>query len=87
MKKKILITGGAGFIGTALSLTLISKAYKVRVLDNLSKKIHGNTPNTSYLFNLIKDKVAFIKGDVLSKKDWLKALQGQQIVIHLLTSK
>ena len=83
MKKKILITGGAGFIGTALSLTLISKGYKVRVLDNLSKKIHGNTPNTSYLFNLIKDKVEFIKGDVLSKKDWLKALQGQQIVIHL----
>tara|TARA_B110000046_G_scaffold185994_1_gene231145 strand:- start:6597 stop:7736 length:1140 start_codon:yes stop_codon:yes gene_type:complete len=83
LNKKILITGGAGFIGTALSLTLISKGYKVRVLDNLSEKIHGNTPNKSYLFNLIKDKVEFIKGDVLNKKDWLKALQGQQIVIHL----
>jgi dTDP-L-rhamnose 4-epimerase len=81
--KKILITGGAGFIGTALSLALINKGHKVSVLDNLSEKIHGYTPNKSYLFNLIKDKVEFIKGDVLNKKDWLKALQGQQIVIHL----
>lgn len=83
MKKNILITGGAGFIGSALCLTLISKGYKVRVLDNLSKQIHGDIPETSHLFNLIIDKVEFIKGDVRNRKDWLKALEDQHIVIHL----
>lgn len=83
MKKNVLITGGAGFIGTALSLTLISKGYKIRVLDNLSKQIHGDTPEKSHLFNLIKDKVEFIKGDVRNRQDWLTALKDQHIIIHL----
>jgi|TARA_B110000116_G_scaffold236804_1_gene222631 dTDP-L-rhamnose 4-epimerase len=69
LNTKVLITGGAGFIDTTFSLTIISEGYKVSVLDSLSKKIHGNTPNKSYLFNLIKDKVTFIKVDVLNKKD------------------
>ena len=69
MNTKVLITGGAGFIGTTFSLTIISKGYKLSVLDSLSKKTHGNTPNKSYLFILIKDKVTFIKVDVLNKKD------------------
>ncbi|MEH6535953.1 MAG: SDR family NAD(P)-dependent oxidoreductase [Psychroserpens sp.] len=83
MKKNILITGGAGFIGTALSLTLIGKGYKIRVLDNLSEQIHGSIPEKSHLFNLIKDEVEFIKGDVRNRQDWLKALQGQHMVVHL----
>ena len=39
--KNILITGGAGFIGSNLSLALINKGYIVTVLDNLSTQIHG----------------------------------------------
>ena len=39
--KKVLITGGAGFIGSNLSLKLIAKGYEVTVLDNLSPQIHG----------------------------------------------
>ncbi len=83
MAKKVLITGGAGFIGTRLSLTLIEKGYSVRVLDNLSQQIHGENPENSYLFKLIKDKVEFIKGNVLNKQDWLEAIEEQHIVIHL----
>ncbi len=83
MAKNVLITGGAGFIGTRLSLTLIEKGYKIRVLDNLSKQIHGETPENSYLYNQIKDKVEFIKGDVLNREDWLNVLQEQNIIIHL----
>ena len=42
--KNVLITGGAGFIGSNLAVKLIEKGYKVTVLDNLSKQIHGDNP-------------------------------------------
>ena len=49
--KKILLTGGAGFIGSNLALKLIEKDYKVTVLDTLSKQIHGDNPEeTSPLY-------------------------------------
>src|SRR5690606_39789934 len=83
MSKNILITGGAGFIGSNLSLALINKGYTVTVLDSMSEQIHGNDFKNSYLYNLIKKKVNFIKGDVRNRKDWLKALLGQQIIVHL----
>ena len=79
----ILITGGAGFIGSNLSLNLISKGYTVTVLDNLSKQIHGDNPGESYLFKRIEHKVNFIQGDVRNRSDWEKALTGQDAVIHL----
>ena len=78
--KKILITGGAGFIGSNLSLKLIEKGYEVTVLDNLSPQIHGEY---SPLYESIKDKVNFIKGTVLSHNDWKKALDGVDVVVHL----
>lgn len=84
MITNILITGGAGFIGSNLALKLIAKGYKVTVLDTLSKQIHGDNPEeTSPLYQSIKDKVTFIKGSVTSREDWMKALEGQEAVIHL----
>ncbi len=81
--KNILITGGAGFIGSSLALKLISKNYNVTVLDNLSIQIHGENPeNESELYLKIKDKVNFIKGSVTSRQDWINALKGQDLVIH-----
>ena len=79
----ILITGGAGFIGSNLALKLIEKGYKITVLDNLSKQIHGENPEiTSPLFKSIKDKVTFIEGTVTSREDWEKALKNQNVVVH-----
>lgn len=79
----ILITGGAGFIGSNLALKLISKGYNITILDNLSPQIHGIDPiNTSPLFLSIKDKVKFIEGTVTSKQDWHQALSGQDVIVH-----
>lgn len=81
---EILVTGGAGFIGSNVILKLIEKGYKVTVLDNLSKQIHGDNPEvTSPQYLSIKDKVKFIKGSVANRQDWIKALEGQEAVIHL----
>ncbi|MGG7619618.1 SDR family NAD(P)-dependent oxidoreductase [Bacillus coreaensis] len=83
MMKNILITGGAGFIGSNLALRLLGKGYHVTVLDNLSPQIHGEDGTKSELFLKIKDKVTFIKGDVVNSDDWRQALKGQDVVVHL----
>lgn len=82
MAKKILITGGAGFIGSNLSLQLVSRGYKVVVLDNLSPQIHGEKSD-SPLYNSIKDKVEFIEGDVRDRSAVSKAVAGATGVVHL----
>ncbi|MEH0876409.1 NAD-dependent epimerase/dehydratase family protein [Pectobacterium cacticida] len=81
--KKILITGGAGFIGSNLANKLLNRGYQVTVLDNLSPQIHSSDPMSSPLYLSIKDRVTFIKGTVLSRNDWITALQGIDAVIHL----
>lgn len=80
----VLISGGAGFIGSNIALKLIKKGYVVTVLDSLSEQIHGVNPEkTSPLYQSIKDKVKFIKGDVNNRADWEQALKDIDIVIHL----
>lgn len=81
---KVLITGGAGFIGSNLALKLLNKGYEVRVLDSLNEQIHGKDFNNSYTYNLIKDKVEFIKGSVFNKDDWDRALtEDIDVIVHL----
>ncbi len=84
MNKNILITGGAGFIGSNLALCLVERGYAVTVLDNLSTQIHGNDPqHTSQLYQSIKNKVNFIKGSVTSQQDIAIAIRNQDIIVHL----
>ncbi|MDD4607081.1 MAG: UDP-glucose 4-epimerase GalE [Patescibacteria group bacterium] len=71
--KKILVTGGAGFIGSHVVNDLIHAQYKVVVLDNLS---------TGYK-KLISPRAEFIKGDLRQIKFIKKALEGCEAVIHL----
>ena len=82
--KNILITGGAGFIGSGLALYLINEGCTVTVLDNLSEQIHGADPEiSSPLYQSIKEKVRFIKGSVTSRSDWEKAIDGNEVIVHL----
>lgn len=82
MPKRVLITGGSGFIGSNLALNLLARGHDVTVLDNLSPQIHGADPERSSLFRSIKNKVRFIRGDVTSRTDLTAALEGQQVIVH-----
>ncbi len=82
--KKVLITGGAGFIGSNLALKLTEQGYEVTVLDNLSPQIHGSIPKqNSPLYLSIIGKVNFIQGSVCNYDDWMKAIADNEIVVHL----
>ena len=82
--EKILITGGAGFIGSSLALALLKRGHQVTVLDNLSEQIHGKNPEeTSPLYLSIKDKVRFIKGTVACRETLQKAIADNTIIVHL----
>ena len=79
MKKNILITGGAGFIGTVLTKMLLNLGYKVTILDNLDKQIHGENPTIDF----IENNTNFIIGDVRNIQDVEKSLIDNNYVIHL----
>jgi dTDP-L-rhamnose 4-epimerase len=80
MSKKILITGGAGFIGSHLADDLLSNGFNVRVLDNLSDQVHGaNSARPSYL----NADVELHCGDVRDTDTLKKALHGIDAVFHL----
>jgi len=82
--EKILITGGAGFIGSNLALTLLKRGHQVTVLDNLSEQIHGKNPKeTSSLYLSIKDKVHLIKGTVACRETLQKAIAENTVIVHL----
>ncbi|WP_228399628.1 SDR family NAD(P)-dependent oxidoreductase [Chryseobacterium sp. VAUSW3] len=81
--KKIMITGGAGFIGSRLALRLLKEGCSVTVLDNLSPQIHGENPEIdSPLYQSISGKVDFIKGDITNRNDVETALENADAVIH-----
>ena len=64
---RILVTGGAGFIGSNLVSELYRSGHEVTVLDNLSPQIHGSDPDQSPLFRSIQGKARFIRGSVTDR--------------------
>ena len=77
MKKEVLITGGAGYIGTTLIPELLVKGYNVTVYDSLSYEGDILIP---YFAN---PNFKFIKGDILEKDKLQKAVEGKDVIIHL----
>jgi dTDP-L-rhamnose 4-epimerase len=78
---KILITGGAGFIGRHLTAHLQSAGHWVRWLDNLDPQVHD--PDVSRDPAYCRQSDEMLLGDVQVREDWLRALHGVDAVIHL----
>jgi UDP-N-acetylglucosamine 4-epimerase len=76
-KIKIVITGGAGFIGSALCDNFISKGYAVVCLDNLAT---GHKKNIAH--HLSNPDFTFIEGDIRNLVDCQKAVEGADYVLH-----
>lgn len=77
MSAKVLVTGGAGYIGSVLTRQLLEKGYHVRVLDSL---MYGGEPIID-MFNY--RNFEFVKGDVRNREDVEKAVEGMDCVAHL----
>ncbi len=74
---KVLVTGGAGFIGSHTVNKLLDKGYDVRVLDAFIEQVHGDSPRQ------LPEQVEVIKGDIRDREAVNKALEGVEYVYHL----
>ena len=77
MSKQILITGGAGFIGSHLADELLDKGHSVRVLDNFSEQVHGGDEP-----DYMDERVDVLEGDVRDRAAVGRALEGVDVVYH-----
>jgi dTDP-L-rhamnose 4-epimerase len=74
----VLITGGAGFIGSHLTWQALDAGHRVAILDNLSPQVHG--PGARFE---PPPGVSFIRGDVTVRADLERALEGIDTIVHL----
>jgi len=80
MARRVLITGGAGFIGSHLADELLRHGYEVRALDLLLPQIHGPQQRRP---DYLAAEVELVKGDVLGPDTVRQALKGVDAVVHL----
>jgi UDP-glucose 4-epimerase len=73
--RTILVTGGAGFIGSHIATALVERGDRVRVLDNLSTGFKANMAG-------FIDRIEFIEGDLLDEKAVAKAVEGVDCIFH-----
>lgn len=78
MASHVLITGGAGFIGSHLARELLAAGYRVRVLDALDPQVHGGAARPSYL----DPEIELINADVCDRDAVRRALKGVHMVCH-----
>jgi len=77
---KILVTGGAGFVGSHLVDLLLERGHTVRIFDNLSPQVHGAEQKIP---DYVNPGAEFIKGDVLDADAVRNALTDMEVVVHL----
>jgi len=81
--KQVLITGGAGFIGSHLADELLANGYRVRVLDTLEAQVHGESRRRP---DYLDGSVEVAVGDVCDKEAVGKALHGVDAVYHFASA-
>lgn len=82
MKKKVFITGGAGFIGSNAAYYFLKKGYEVTIFDNFSRK--GSRFNIEWLKESFKTGLTIVEGDVTKDvKKIAKAMNESYLVLHL----
>ena len=74
---QVLVTGGAGFIGSHTVDVLLAKGYKVRIMDSLEPPVHPKGRP-----DYVPTEAEFILGDVRNKADWKTALDEVDLVFH-----
>ena len=79
MEKKILVRGGARFIGFPLVDKLIELGHEVVVFDNLEPQVHWDEQKILIYLN---KGCEFIKGNVRTRDELKKALEGKEIIFH-----
>ncbi len=79
----VLVTGGAGFIGSHLVPLLVARGYHVRVLDTLAPQIHGMLPGRGLEWLTTMPGVDFVRGSVTNEAEAKAALEGVSVVVHL----
>ena len=82
-RELVLITGGAGFIGSHVADALLARGYRVRVLDNLDTQVHGNTRCFPYY---LASDVETVHGDVRHPGSVVRALEGATAVFHFASA-
>lgn len=79
-RMKILVTGGAGFIGSSLVRRLLRDGSEITILDNFSPQVHGGSRS---LPPDIAPHVKLIVADIQDQPEVAKAVQGQEAIVHL----
>ncbi|MBD3426896.1 MAG: SDR family NAD(P)-dependent oxidoreductase [Candidatus Omnitrophica bacterium] len=79
MKKKVLITGGAGFIGSFIADELVSAGYQVRIYDNLAAQVHGKGAGAP---EYLSEKAEFIRADILDADKFYEAMRDVDVLLH-----
>ncbi len=82
VKGKVLVTGGAGFIGSYIVEELLRRGYEVRVFDSLEPQVHGELQKSGSPPPYLARDVEFIVGDVLDRDAVVRALEGVDYLLH-----
>ena len=80
--KKVIITGGLGFIGSNVAIRFVKTGYKVKIIDNFDPNSGAN----SFNINDFKDKIEFIEASILDYKKIYKHIKNTDLIINCAAS-
>ena len=76
--KRVLITGGAGFVGSHTADALLEAGHSVRIFDSLDSQVHS-----AGIYSYLPNGAEFVLGDVRNRTQLSKAVRGMEVIFHL----